>query len=94
MPVHAALSKLPIGRTPQFSEMAMDVAFSQDKYGNHGWRLESFIADEVLRCREGRLFEHAQDPDLDALLYFREQPIASFIYIAIDLPSETGERKA
>ena len=55
-------------------------------YAPHGWRLETFIADEVLRCYEGRLFEKSDDADLFALLYGRDAPIASMIMISIDLP--------
>jgi hypothetical protein len=54
----------------------------------HGWRLEAFIADEVMRCREGRLFERPDDSDLYELLYERTAPIASLIQIGIDLPGE------
>jgi hypothetical protein len=89
---HVALGKLPIGRTPQFQEMVLDQPLSDDAYGKHGWTLQTFIADEVLRCRQGRLFEKAQDPDLHALLYLRDQPIASLIHIAIDLPGEAPPR--
>jgi hypothetical protein len=85
---HAALAKLPIGRTPQFQEMVVDPSVAEDMYDSHGWRLEFFIADEVLRCRQGRLFEQAQDPDLYSLLYVRGQPMASLINITVDLPGE------
>jgi len=85
---HSVLSGLPIGRTPQFREMVVDPPLSSDSFGNHGWRLEQFIADEVLRCRQGRLFNEDDDADLHALLYAREAPIASLIYIAFDLPGD------
>jgi hypothetical protein len=49
-------------------------------------RLETFVADEVLNCREGRLFEKSEDEDLYALLYQRHAPISSMIMITIDLP--------
>jgi hypothetical protein len=85
---HRALAHLPVSRTPQFAEMAVLGSSSIDDYAPHGWRLETFIADEVLRCREGRLFERTDDEDLYALLYLREAPIASMIVISIDLPGE------
>jgi hypothetical protein len=88
--VHAALAQLPVGRTPRFIEMirqasATNVAHPYDK---HGWRLETYVADEVMRCREGRLFERADDADLYTLLYERTAPIASLIQISIDLPAK------
>ena len=82
---HRALANLPVGRTPQFAEMAVLAPSATDDYAPHGWRLETFIADEILRCREGRLFEKPDDEDLYALLYQRDNPIASMIMISIDL---------
>jgi hypothetical protein len=57
---HAVLDTLPIGKTPSFSELisGQPKGSSDDTYGMHGWRLEAFVADELLRCREGRLFEN------------------------------------
>jgi hypothetical protein len=88
--VHAALARLPVGRTPQFRELtvANPTTSSDEQYSDHGWRLESFVADEVLRCRHGRLFEQDQDRDLHALLYERTAPIASLIQISVDLPAD------
>ena len=83
---HLALAKLPVGRTPQFAEMAVLDASTTDEYAPHGWRLETFIADEVLRCREGCLFERSDDARLYGLLNERDYPIASMITISIDLP--------
>lgn len=87
---HAAIAKLPVGRTPSFVEMARPASpvNASDPYDRHGWRLENFIADEVMRCREGRLFEKEVDEDLDALLYERSAPIASLIQIGIDMPPD------
>ena len=85
---HAALAELPVGRTPRFIEMVRQTpaADHSDPFDRHGWRLETFVADEVMRCREGRLFESKDDADLYALLYERAAPIASLIQISIDLP--------
>lgn len=87
---HTALAALPVGRTPRFLEMVgtKRVGNVVHPFDQHGWRLESFIADEVMRCREGRLFERPDDSDLYALLYERTAPIASLIQIGIDLPGE------
>lgn len=87
---HTALARLPVGRTPRFIEMARPSSTTNvaDPYNKHGWRLETFVADEVIRCREGRLFERADDADLYALLYGRTMPIASLIKITVDLPAK------
>jgi hypothetical protein len=84
--VHGALAKLPSGRTPSFSEVVAPRSVSpSDSLGFHGWRIESFVADELLRCRQGRLFEDAQDTILSGLLYGRTAPIAAGILVTIDL---------
>lgn len=86
---HAALARLPVGRTPRFIEMVRQASVGNitNRYDNHGWRLEAFVADELLRCRQGRLFERPDDIDLYSLLYERAAPIASLIQISIDLPA-------
>jgi hypothetical protein len=87
---HTALAALPAGRTPRFPEMVGTIGTRNvvQPFDQHGWRLEAFIADEVMKCREGRLFERPDDTDLYALLYERTAPIASLIQIGIDLPGE------
>lgn len=84
---HAALDKLPKGTTPQFIQMVVAVQSDHDPFADHGWRLEAFVADEVMRCHEGRRFKSADDKDLQALLYARAGPINSMIMITMDLPS-------
>jgi hypothetical protein len=88
--VHGALANLPVGRTPRFMEMVRkaNAANAVDPHEKHGWRLETFVADEVMRCREGRLFEKSDDADLYSLLYERTAPIASLIQISIDMPAK------
>jgi hypothetical protein len=88
--VHMVLRSLPIGSTPQFGQIRLSAPAMAGSFGDHGWRLESFIADEVLRCREGRRFDQAEDSDLHALLYLRDYPISSLIHITVDLPEEGG----
>jgi len=53
-----------------------------------GWRLERFVADEVLRCREGQIFQDLADRNLQDLLYGRAAPIAAAIAITIDVGGE------
>jgi hypothetical protein len=92
--VHLAVRILPIGTTPQFAHITLHVSLKDGAFGDHGWRIENFIADEVLRCREGRRFDEAQDTDLHGLLYLREYPISSLIQITVDLPEEKAVPRA
>lgn len=84
--VHAVLGTLTTGQAPSFDAVSAGRLFDEgDARSTAGWRLERFVADEVLRCRRGRIFDDLQDPDLRALLYGRTAPIAAAITITIDL---------
>jgi len=90
--VHGALSGMPAGQRPRFSDLVRAVpAESADQFAAHGWRLEDFVADEVLKCREGRLFERMHDPDLDTLLSARSAPIVAAIVVTFDLARGDGD---
>jgi hypothetical protein len=89
--VHGALSCMPAGQRPRFVDLVRAApAGDDDPFATHGWRLEDFIADEVLKCREGRLFERTQDQDLDRLLRARTAPISAAIVVTIDLARGDG----
>lgn len=84
--VHKAMSVVVAGKAPALSEL---YDAPQDRI--LGWTLENFIADEVLTCREGRLFDQNKNVDLNALFYERSAPITAAISIAIDF-SPDGDR--
>jgi hypothetical protein len=84
--VHTVLAGLTTGSAPTVSELTASSQFDdKDPMSRLGWRLENFIADEVLRCREGKLFTDQSDRNLNRLLYERSAPLASAISITIDL---------
>lgn len=83
--VHAVTNKVPKGRPPSFDDMSFPAFDAQDPDSTHGWRIERFVADEVLRCRQGILFEGRLDERLQGLLYGRAAPITAAITITIDL---------
>lgn len=85
--VHGVLDQLPIGATPSFAALQNPMRKSTfDPFAVHGWRLETFVADEVMRCREGQVFEDDQDEILARLLYQRSAPITAAIVMTVDLP--------
>ena len=85
--INDALDALPIGAVPSFEALQNTKRQSKfDPFATHGWRLETFVADEVMRCREGRLFEDTQDEVLATLLYERSAPITAAIVMTVDLP--------
>ncbi|MBY5570523.1 hypothetical protein HFO55_25280 [Rhizobium leguminosarum] len=84
--VHTAVRRLVEGRSPSINDItAITPLDAADARSTLGWRLERFIADEVLRCRQGRMFEDLTDTNLRGLLYERSAPIAAAITITIDL---------
>lgn len=85
--VHSVLDGVPMGSPPSFEDLASPERVSKfDPFSTHGWRLETFVADEVMRCKEGRVFDRAQDEILDNLLYGRTAPIAAAVVLTVDLP--------
>lgn len=64
------------------------VSTSDDAFSASGWRLETFVADEVLRCRQGALFDGSADENLEYLFYRRSAPIQAAIAITIDIAGE------
>jgi len=85
--VHSALASLDPGRAPTFDGLATAQLDPNDAESTHGWRIEKFVADEVLRCRQGRRFDSVTDEKLSDLLYRRSAPIAAAITITIDVGS-------
>jgi len=86
--VHAALSELADGQSPTVADLTLEAPLDEgDETSVGGWRLERFVADEVLRCRQGALFDDTTDPNLRALFFGRTGPITSAITVTVDLNS-------
>jgi hypothetical protein len=84
--VHKSLASLGKGMSPDFKTLKGTVTSSaSDPFGLWGWRLETFVADEVLRCRQGALFGNGQDINLEALFYRRTAPITAAIAITVEI---------
>jgi hypothetical protein len=83
--VHKLLSSLSDGQSLALKELKTKEVCASDPNSAHGWRLETFIADEVLTCREGKLFTDHSDSNLRTLLYERSAPITGAISITIDV---------
>jgi hypothetical protein len=70
-----------VGRSPSLDDLA--AAQVPDGYG---WRLEAFISEELLSCREGNAFSSTSDDAIDGLFYRRSGAIAAAIGITIEGP--------
>lgn len=52
-----------------------------------GWRLEDFMCDEVLACREGDQYQDLNDQRIQSLFFRRTGAIAAAIAITIESPT-------
>jgi hypothetical protein len=80
--VHKLLASRSKSYRPTIEELG--TGSGPDRYG---WRLEDFIAAELLGCREGALFDSILQPSIDALFNRRSGPIAAAISITIEAPA-------
>lgn len=60
----------------------------QNGSDSFGWRLEHFMADLLLGCREGRQFDTGDHDAINALFYRRSGPIAATIAVTIEVPED------
>lgn len=79
---HALLSAKPEHYRPKLSDLA-DIPGLVDGIG---WRLEDFVADEWLGCREGDRFQSVQDEPITRLFNRRSGPIAAAISLRLESP--------
>lgn len=78
--VHATMSGLS-ERSPAVRDLA-----DLSELPSYGWRLEDFICDELLACREGDDFASSGDDRISNLFFRRSGPIAAAIAIRIEAP--------
>lgn len=81
--VRSAVAGKLDGHSPTFGEVAS--LCGQAAAHLHGWRLEYFVADLLLRCKEGHLFQN-MNQDIESLFYRRSGPIAAAMSITIEGP--------
>lgn len=77
--IDAALTGLDDGQTPTFAEL--EAAGSSSN-----WRLETWAADLLLRCKVGQQFGEDRQEIVGRLLERRSGPIAAAIAVSIALP--------
>jgi hypothetical protein len=84
--VHRIVNSLPRGQAPSFGTLrSVSEAKTDDSFGSSGCRLEHFVADRVLRCLDGALFDGSSDEHLESLFYERSAPISAAIAITVDI---------
>lgn len=76
------LSSKPNGHSPTFSEIALSMK-SLSK-NSAGWRLENFVSDLLLKCKQGNLFESLDQENIFALFNRRSGPIAAAVAVTVE----------
>lgn len=82
--VHDILEEIAEGHSPKlidFQQTSENMKISNYRYG---WSLEDFIADEVLRCREGYPYSKQRDAGLRRLFSRKSGPIFCVVEITIE----------
>jgi hypothetical protein len=83
--VHGALHDKAKGYKPTLIDFERLCGAGEHRFG---WRLEFFIADLLLQCQEGSLFENISEDRIQAMFYRRSGAISAAIAINIELPNE------
>lgn len=71
--------------TPSFEELSGLVGVGRDLAG---WRLDHFVADLVLGCKQGKILELDDQAMMRSLFTDRSGPISAAIAVAIEGPAE------
>lgn len=82
VPATAMHREVPPDRNPSLGDIA-----KLSPIPDYGWRLEDFICDEVLACREGDKFNSIDEDSIQTLFYRRSGPISAAIAVTIEAPA-------
>ncbi|MBC5786373.1 hypothetical protein H8N03_25775 [Ramlibacter sp. USB13] len=77
-----ALSTQANGYSPSFKDIAG--AFKSQPPGDAGWRVENFISNLLLKCKEGTLFESLDQENIFNLFNRRSGPIAAAVAVTVE----------
>jgi len=77
-----ALSTQADGYSPSFNDISG--ASKLHSPGEAGWRIESFISNLLLKCKEGTLFESLDQENIFNLFNRRSGPIAAAVAVTVE----------
>lgn len=80
--LRAALSGKSKGYSPTFDDVTGLVGKS--KTHMHGWRVEHFVTNLLMKCKEGQLFEGLEQDNVFALFNRRSGPIAAAVAVTVE----------
>jgi len=79
-----ALSMKPHGYKPSFQDVSGLCGLASAH--STGWRLEHFVADLVLKCKQGMAFTSVNEDQIQSLFYRRSGPISAALAITVEGP--------
>lgn len=76
-----ALANKSKGYSPTFQDLKVMIPAGTHE---HGWRLETFMSNLFMKCKEGHRFERLDEENMYSLFYRRSGPIAAAIAITVE----------
>lgn len=80
--LRTALQGKAAGYAPTFSDV--ELATTTLSNGAAGWRLEHFVADQLLKCKQGNLFASDDQQNISNLFNRRSGPIAAAFSVTVE----------
>lgn len=80
--LRAGLAAKAPGYSPSFADVAAIMATAAK--GHAGWRLEHFISNLLLKCKQGNLFESLDQENIFTLFNRRSGPIAAAVAVTVE----------
>jgi hypothetical protein len=81
--VIARLKERPKNYAPSVLDLSSEATGS-----NFGWRLEYFVADLLIRCKEGYVFQDIGEEEIYSLFNRRSGAIAAAVGFSLEMPPE------
>jgi hypothetical protein len=87
--MHPALAVLQVGQAPSVANLPPPSSLPYGRIdGLPGWRLEDFIVDLVVGCKEGYIANSRHDRGLEYIFSRRTGPISAALALTINAPME------
>lgn len=80
--LQATLAGKQHGYAPKFSDLTQ--AISSRNTEAHGWRLEHFMSNLLMKCKQGALFDDLGEDNINALFNRRSGPIAAAVAVTVE----------
>lgn len=80
--LRSAMASRPAASQPSFADLSGLV--TKGVAHRHGWRLEHFVSNLVMKCKEGKVYDSPTEDSMYALFNRRSGPIAAALAITVE----------